>query len=272
MQKNSTHHFVRNTGNELDRSIYFTALARIRIQGSASRKPPTSIAPIIRRRRRRDTELSRGWESRSARPAPDAWAWAAWGRLPKAFYPWLMDLPQLTPEARQFIEDEAKRRLSAGTDAIGQGQAGLHHAMAANDPAALQAAASGLREGLQNIESGTAALRALKEGAAPRQIALAWFRGQTGLNQHDQHPNPGPFGWSWFHLIAMLFLGAFVLGTLLIHFARMRRISELTARLATRPAGTAVPAPVLPPIVPPVTAAAGAASPSPAPPAPAHLG
>ena len=27
-------------------------------------------------------------------------------------------LPQLTPEARQFIEDEAKRRLSAGSDAI----------------------------------------------------------------------------------------------------------------------------------------------------------
>ena len=143
-------------------------------------------------------------------------AWAAWAPA-KAFYPWLMDLPQLTPEARQFIEDEAKRRLSAGTDAIGQGQAGLHHAMAANDPAALQAAASGLREGLQNIESGTAALRALKEGAAPRQIALAWFRGQR-LEPVSAASDPGPFGWSWFHLIAMLFLGAFVLGTLLIRF------------------------------------------------------
>ena len=67
----------------------------------------------------------------------------------------------------------------------------------------------------------------------------------------------------------MLFLGAFVLGTLLIHFARMRRISELTARLAAHPAGTAVAAPVLPPMAPPVTAAAGAVHPSPAPSTPA---
>lgn len=191
------------------------------------------------------------------------------GAPPKAFYPWLMDLPQLTPEARQFIEDEAKRRLSAGSDAIGQGQTGLHHAMATNDPAALQTAAAGIREGLQNIESGTAALRVLKDGGAPRQIALAWFRGQTGLDTHNASSNPGPFGWSWFHLIAMLFLGAFVLGTLLIHFARMRRISELTARLATGPSGTAVAAPVLPPIASGVTAAAGAVSPSPSPPMPA---
>ena len=85
------------------------------------------------------------------------------GAPAKAFYPWLMDLPQLTPEARQFIEDEARRRLSAGTDAVGQAHAGLHHAMAANDPAALQTAASGLREGLQNIESGGACARCGKE-------------------------------------------------------------------------------------------------------------
>ncbi|MGE0279063.1 MAG: 2Fe-2S iron-sulfur cluster-binding protein [Rhizobiaceae bacterium] len=180
------------------------------------------------------------------------------GTPPKAFYPWLMDLPRLTPEARQFIEEEATRRLSAGSQAISQGQAGLHHALASNDPAGLQAAAAGLRLGLQNIESGTAALRALRDGAAPRQIALAWFRGQTGLDQQAAAMNPGPFGWSWFHLIAMLFLGAFVLGTLLIQFARMRRISELTARLAARPAGTAVPAPVLPP----VTSAVGSVNPS----------
>ena len=191
----------------------------------------------------------------------------------KAFYPWLMNLPQLTPEARQFIEDEAKRRLSAGSDAIGRGQVGLHHAMASNDPAALQAAAAGLREGLQNIESGTAALRALTDGAAPRQMALAWFRGQTGLNQQDATSEPGPFGWSWFHLIAMLFLGAFVLGSLLIHFARMRRISELTARLAESPAGAA-PAPTLPPAAPPASpvGSSAGAPPVPAPPAPSSSG
>ena len=177
----------------------------------------------------------------------------------KAFYPWLMELPRLTPEARQFIEEEARQRLSTGNEAIATGQAGVHHAIAANDPAALQAAAASLREGLQAVESGAAALGALKDGAEPRQIALAWFRGQTGLDTHNAESNAGPFGWSWYHLIAMLFLGTFVLGTLLIHFARMRRISELTARLAARPAGSTAPAPVLPPLAPP-----GAPPPAPA--------
>lgn len=165
----------------------------------------------------------------------------------KAFYPWLMDLAALTPEARQYIEDEAQRRLTAGTDAIGSAQAKLHHAMAARDPTALQEAAASVREALQNVESGAAALRVLKEGAEPRQIALAWFRGQTGLNQ-PQAPAPpeGPFGWSWYHLIAMAFFGAFVLVTLLIQFARMRRIAELTGRLSNRAAGAAASTPAAP--------------------------
>ena len=168
----------------------------------------------------------------------------------KAFYPWLMEMPTLTPEARQFIEDEAQRRLSAGTDAIVKGEANLHHAMAAKDPAALQDAAAGLREALENVESGAAALRVLKEGADPRQIALAWFRGQTGLAPPEPAPTPGPFGWSWYHLTAMVFLGAFVLGTLLIQLARMRRVAELTARLANRTSGATAPALPSPPLIP----------------------
>ena len=179
----------------------------------------------------------------------------------KAFYPWLMDMPVLTPEARQFIEDEAQRRVSAGTDAIAKAQPNLHHAMAARDPAALQDAAAGIRQALDNVESGAAALRVLKEGAAPRQIALAWFRGQTGIERQAHGVVGGPFGWSWYHLIAMAFLGAFVLGTLLIQFARMRRVAELTARLSNQPAGATVPAPVAPPLAP---ALSRTASPAPA--------
>lgn len=162
----------------------------------------------------------------------------------KAFYPWLMNLPTMTPEARQFIEDEAQRRLSAGIDAIAKGGASLHGAVARRDPAALQDAAASIRQGLENVESGLAALRVLKEGGAPRQIALAWFRGQTGLDPQQRAPvtnQEGPFGWSWYHLMAMAFLGAFVLGTLSIQFARMRRIATLTARLSNWPAGALAP-------------------------------
>jgi len=91
----------------------------------------------------------------------------------KAFYPWLMDMPALTPEARQYIEGEANRRISAGTDALTAGQADLHHARAASSPATLQDAAARLGEALKNVESGAAALRVLDEGGEPRQPGSA---------------------------------------------------------------------------------------------------
>ena len=96
----------------------------------------------------------------------------------KPFYPALMDMPTLTPEARRFIEAEAARRLGTGSEAITIGQAPLHQAVSANDPAAMQLAVSGVREGVLQVESGASALRAVNEGQPPRQIALAWFKGQ----------------------------------------------------------------------------------------------
>ena len=58
------------------------------------------------------------------------------------FYPSLMDMPALTPDARQFIEQEAQQRLSTGTQAITTGETGLHHAMAEKDSTAIQKAAA----------------------------------------------------------------------------------------------------------------------------------
>jgi len=154
------------------------------------------------------------------------------GRPTKQFYPSLMDMPTLSPEARQFIEREAQQRLGTGVQSIATGESELHHAMAEKDPAAIQKAAAAVREGLLRVESGAAAQRALSEGQEPRQIALNWFKGQLSLPVADQSPaSPGPLGPSWYHLTAMVFLGIFVVGTLLIHFARMRRVSGLVARL-----------------------------------------
>ncbi len=41
---------------------------------------------------------------------------------PRPFYPALMDMPSLTPEARRFIEAEAQKRLGSGSQAITAGQ------------------------------------------------------------------------------------------------------------------------------------------------------
>ena len=169
------------------------------------------------------------------------------GTTPKQFYPSLMEMPKLTPEARQYIEGEAQQRLSQGIAEITSSEARLHEALAAKDSAAMQQAASGVRQGLEGIESGVAGLRALEQNQQPREIALAWFRGQLSLAEPDQTPGSAePFGLSWYHLTVMGFLGLFVILTLLIHFARMRRVSELVARLATRPTGAGPPANPLP--------------------------
>ena len=160
----------------------------------------------------------------------------------KPFYPALMDMPALTPEARRFIEAEAARRLGVGSEAITTGQAPLHIALSANDPAAMQQSIAGVREGVFLAESGAAALQAVAEGQQPRQLALAWFKGQmstpsgTGTDMND-----GPWGLSWMHLIIMAFLVAALLGAIFIHYARLRRIDGLVQRLTPGAASTAQP-------------------------------
>lgn len=169
----------------------------------------------------------------------------------KPFYPALMDMPALTPEARRFIEAEAGKRLGSGSEAITTGQTQLHHALSANDPSAMQRAIAGVRLGVLQAESGAAALLAVNEGQPPRQIALTWFKGQTSVPAAvGMSMNVGPWGLSWYHLTTMAFLVAFMLGAILIHYARMRRIDSLVQRLTpgaapARPSAPATPAPPL---------------------------
>jgi ferredoxin-NADP reductase/ferredoxin len=194
------------------------------------------------------------------------------GRPERPFYPTLMDMPRLSPEARQYVEQEAQQRLGTGAQSITAGESALHRALGEKDAAAMQEAAAGVRQGLLQVESGAAALRALNEGQEPRQIALTWFKGQLALPANDQPPlHAEPFGLSWYHMTVMVFLGMFVLGTLLIHFARMRRVSNLVARLASRPAAPVTfgggPPPMMPAAPPPSALPTSAPT---APPAPSN--
>ncbi len=163
------------------------------------------------------------------------------GAGPRPFYASLLDMPALTPEARRFIEAEAERRIGWGSQAIMAGEARLHQAFAADDPAAVRQAAAGVREGLLLLESGLAALRAIEAGTPPRQVALAWFRDQLALpgGEAEMVMGGGPWGLSWYHMTTMAFLVAALLGALLIQYARMRRIGGLVGRLAPISPGTA---------------------------------
>ncbi len=158
----------------------------------------------------------------------------------KPFYPALMGMPSLTPEARQFIATEAARRLGTGSEMIAVGQAGLHQALMVNDPAAMQQAVAGMREGTLQAKSGASALQAINEEQSPRQIALTWFKGQMNTPAgSDSKLGDGPWGLTWLHLTTMAFLVSALLAALLIHYARLRRIDGLVRRLTPRAAPTA---------------------------------
>jgi len=160
------------------------------------------------------------------------------GQPPKQLYPQLMELPALTPEARSRIEADARARINAANSALTQAQDSYHRAMIANDAAAMAEAAAKQREALAELNAGTAALRALAEGRAPRQIALSWFRQQMNLPaaaDASAGEAPGPFGLSWLHVISMGSVGALALALLAMAMARHRRAAALVHRLTVPP-------------------------------------
>ncbi len=197
------------------------------------------------------------------------------GGGPRPFYATLLEMPELTPEARQFIQIEAERRIGWGSEAIAAGQARLQRAFSANDPASAGQATATIRDGLLRLESGTAALRAIDAGTSPRQFALTWFRDQLAVPTAEAATvtDDGPWGLSWYHVITMAFLIVFLAGALMIQFARSRRIGGLVARLTpAKPApatdaaapGPSAPAVPAPPVKPGSLDAAAAGSGKPA--------
>ena len=152
---------------------------------------------------------------------------------PKALYPSLMDLPELTPERRQELERLASDRMVAGSALMSAALERLTAASQQRDYAAMQDATAQMREGQAQFESGLATRRAIAEGRMPRDIALGWFRSEMNLNPLEAAPGAhGLFGLSWFHYISMFILASFAVTTIWMHFHRMRRAEALVARLA----------------------------------------
>jgi ferredoxin-NADP reductase len=181
----------------------------------------------------------------------------------KELYPSLMSLPELTPEKRAEVQRQAHERMQAGTALMSQGLDRLAKAAPANDYAAMQEATAQVREGLSLFDSGLAAHRALAEGKAPRDLALQWFKREMNLSAPPTGPEApaGPFGLSWFHFFVMVVLVGFAVVMVWMYFHKMRRASELLARLtsgapvvgataggaAVAPGATVVPPPAVAP-------------------------
>lgn len=137
----------------------------------------------------------------------------------KEMYPSLMALPELTPEKRQEVEQQSAERMHAGSMQMGEALDTLGQAASSGDYKAMQEAASRLREGVGQLESGVAARRALAEGRAPREVALAWFKREMSLASPAVGDDPhGFFGLSAFHLFTMALLVAFAFAMLALYF------------------------------------------------------
>lgn len=161
---------------------------------------------------------------------------------PRQLYPSLMALPDLSPERRLEVQQEAHERMKTGAALMSDGLEALSRAAPSDDYATMQEASETLREGLSQFDSGLAAHRALAEGRAPRQVALEWFKKEMNLlPPGGGERSGGVFGLSWFHFTVMLILIAFAAAMIAMYFFKMRRASALLAKVTQTPGSAPAP-------------------------------
>ena len=165
---------------------------------------------------------------------------------PKDLYPTLMSMPELVPERRAEIEQQATERMHSGIVLMGQALDALGVGARSNDYVAMRAATTQLREGLGQFESGTAARRVLAEGSTPRAVAQAWFKQEMSLSPGTRDETHEFLGVSTFHLLMMVLLIVFMLAMLVMYFVRIRRAAALFGRIepdaGSPPPGSSAPA------------------------------
>ena len=150
---------------------------------------------------------------------------------PKELYPTLMALPELSPEQRTLVEAQASERMHAGSVLMGQALDTLNAGTQSGDYAAMHEAVTRLREGTAQLESGIAARRALAEGRAPREVAMAWFKHEMNLSPGAAPNEHQRAGVTPFHLFTMVLLVAFALAMVSMYFFKMRRAAALFGRI-----------------------------------------
>ena len=201
---------------------------------------------------------------------------------PKELYPSLMALPELSPEQRKQVEQQAGERMRAGALLMGQALDALNAGTQSGDYAAMHEEMTRLREGIAQLESGVAARRAVAEGRPPRDVALTWFKREMNLSLAAAPVANQPFGVAPFHFFTMVLLIAFALAMLAMYFFKMRRAAALFGRLdpgsgsppegtpppgGTRPPrGTPAPSAPTPSLPPPTAAPVSPATPAAGPP------
>jgi len=186
---------------------------------------------------------------------------------PRQLYPEMMRLETASAEERTALIARAQERRAEGARRLATGIERLDQALIVGDAVELSEALAETRAGLDELESGLAATKALERGDEPRAVALAWFRDQLAISPTTASTHAGPFGLGWFHLAAMVLLTIFALAMIAMYFHKMRRAASLLAALSQPAAPDPPAAPTTPsaPQPPPVPVAPRS-EPPPAPP------
>lgn len=149
----------------------------------------------------------------------------------REFYPELMRLNELTEQSRREAEQLARKRMTAGLELMSSSFARLEQANALDDLARMSDALSQARQGMEQLQSGTAALQALAAGKGPRDISLEWFRDSMNLPSADVARPHGLFGLSAFHYFSMFLLAAVAAAIIGMSWQKARRSRALVMRL-----------------------------------------
>ena len=88
---------------------------------------------------------------------------------------------------------------------------------------------------MSDFESGLAAHRALREGKAPRNVALQWFKRELNIDDSVNVAKSHALLWgmSPFHTSVMAVLVAFAVAMIWMYFFKMRRAASLLEKLST---------------------------------------
>ena len=161
----------------------------------------------------------------------------------KELYPALMELEGLTPATRLQFEALARERMASGAAQMSWGLEQLNVSASTQDFPRMQAATAQMKQGVSQFDSGIAALSAISGDAAPRAVALEWFKDSMNLlPPADAQVPHGLFGLSGFHYFTMFILFAVAAAMIWANVKKMQRAQTLVAKLAGSNQQSALPA------------------------------
>lgn len=155
----------------------------------------------------------------------------------KDFYPGMVEVPNITQEEWNRIQQNAHLRMIEGLNTLSRGLGALSESIQLDNFARMQRDVEQMQLGLKYFQEGLSAHRLLAEGEPPRSIAMNWLKQEMNIST-SQSQDHGTFwmGLSPFHWLLMTFLIAFSLIMMAMYFLKMRRASSLLERLISQEA------------------------------------